>query len=527
MMSSVCPLAVTLITDIRRQSVTPAVQSLSFRKTAPGGHADATVNLAIDRDRWPDLGDNDRLAMSDRRTAAPVWDGYTSMPGTSDQRERGQSFDLSAKGGVDRLLDDRRALNYIDQEGTNWTRPPIPPSRIAAWQQRPTTTAIGILDGFGVGQAIATNDWAGMDYDFAGTDMEFGAIGASLVCGTTDTAYQVFVVWSGGSGGPGSVGGATASTSAVAQNGYVNDGTFPDLTDFRFALYRVGPATNITSDDKWAHFSGIKMLGRRRDKFGTLLSGSSGMVRNTYVLASEVVADLIGRMLPWVDPNTATITATTGQIDQLAYRDAVSASQVLDDLTLWEPDMLHEVLHVGASGKHVFNYRHWPTTERYVISTRDGWTRSGSDQGLCNRLIVSYTDPDGTSKTYTATASVPELDNVGRIRHATGIALPAGKGSAANAVAVGAAVLADINTAVASARLVVRRPVLDLLTGRMVQPWEIESGYLVRVREPGDVLRCTQVDFSWARGSAAEAVLTLGKPVLTLAQRIQRLQALA
>jgi hypothetical protein len=41
----------------------------------------------------------------------------------------------------------------------------------------------------------------------------------------------------------------------------------------------------------------------------------------------------------------------------------------------------------------------------------------------------------------------------------------------------------------------VRRPIVDQLTGNMVMPWEIEPGYLCRVRETGDDLRITQVDY--------------------------------
>lgn len=518
------PLAVRLFDGLRDQHVTKACESYSWTKTAPGGHSRASVRLNVTRDDWPDLGDSDRLVFSDRVGGATAWEGYANQPG-NDYSETGEGFDLTAKGGADRLADDRRALLYIDQAGDPWNRNPnLSATARADWSTNPNTGAQGVMVGFPPGFPVAAGHTAEMAYQFNASDMEFGAIEFSVRGGSVDTAYSVRMNWSGVSNG--GINMATLTTSPLSGGGYVGDGTLPasGTTGLGLSITRTTGSGNVPNDTSWAHYAGIKILGRRRDKFGTLVSGAAGMVRTTHVLASEVVADLIGRMLPWVDAAGSTIETTNAQIDQLTYWQAVSAAQVLDDLGLWDADMLHEVLHTTGTGKHILNYRSWPTSHRYEISTRDGYTQPGSDQGLCNRVIVSWTDADGHPQTYLGTAYVPALEDAGRVRHADAITLPDGQGSLANATAIAAEVLYDINQQATSATAVVKRPIYDITLGRLVQPWEIEPGYLVRVRETGDLLRLTQMTYDWSRDGTSRANLTLGRPVLSLNQRLKRLE---
>ena len=67
-----------------------------------------------------------------------------------------------------------------------------------------------------------------------------------------------------------------------------------------------------------------------------------------------------------------------------------------------------------------------------------------------------------------------------------------------------------------------RRPIVDRLTGNTVMPWELEPGYLARVRETGDELRVTLAGYD---DDATAMALTLGTPVLTREQRIARIDA--
>jgi hypothetical protein len=75
-----------------------------------------------------------------------------------------------------------------------------------------------------------------------------------------------------------------------------------------------------------------------------------------------------------------------------------------------------------------------------------------------------------------------------------------------------------------AATVTVRQPVADLLRGGRVMPYEIEPGYLVRVRETGDVLRLTEVEVD---DEAGVAVLTLGEPILSEEQQLAQLKTTA
>ena len=78
-------------------------------------------------------------------------------------------------------------------------------------------------------------------------------------------------------------------------------------------------------------------------------------------------------------------------------------------------------------------------------------------------------------------------------------------------------VLAAKATPPKAARAVVRRPILDRQTGAMVMPWEIEPGYVVSVRETGDLLRLTEMDYD---DDAVATTLTLGTPQRTIEQML-------
>lgn len=525
------PLAVRIKDGTRDVHVTDGCRSLSFTKTAPGGHQSAQLRLNLPRADFPDLGDADRLWYYDPRTGATIWEGYTNAPGTSQERGAGEGFDLTALGGMSLATDDRRALHYVDREQGNWRRSTASAaSARTEWTTVPiVTNGNALVMGFTPGQPIGTGSYAALEYPFDQTDMEFGHAWFGVDGGKTDAAYKTEFHYNNGSWTAFDFGGTLSTT--------LNNPIIPDAADpgwpipdgvviFALALLRTGGATTIADDTTYAAWPAANMaiLGRLLDKTGTRV----GISTNSYVLASEVVTDLLGRiLLPVCDGVAAAIAVTTVHLEQLVYWQAVTARTVLDDLGLWEPDYLWEILHTNSSGKHVFNWRAWPTTARYEISTADGYSKPGTDSGQCNRLVVRYTDEAGVPQTYTATAAVSALDDVGRVRHADPITLSAGQGSATDAAAIGTDVLADLNAGASAASAVVRRRITDLATGHQVEPFEIEPGYLVRVRETGDLLRLTEMTYDWSVDGASSARLSLGRPRLTVEQRVARLARIA
>lgn len=523
-------LPIRLVTGGRDQHVTSKARGLSFTKTAPGGHHSARVRLIVAQRDWSDLGPADRLYIYDPRDGTTVWEGYTTNP-TPTRSDTGEGYDLAALGGMTLASDDRRALVYIDQEQTWWRRNPSgaqPQSARTDWSTNPVSGLTGMMLGFQPGQPIGTGMLAEMGYyGFTESDMEFGAFYANGSDGTTDLGYEKRIAWSPPFA---STYNGNLNTAGTLINIYVGAGIIPvGTTGLALELVRTGGATNVADDDHWSHYHLVKVLGRRRTQTGELVatdpSGPGGMIRNTHVLTHEVVADVVGRMLNQVDRAGASIDATsTVAIDQLAYRQPTTASNVFDDLMAQEPDFLWEILESNGRG-HRFAWRRWSTTARYEVPVRD-WSARGGDVALANRLTVSWTEATAagndqpTPRSITVVADVPRLGS--RIVHAEPVTLPPGRGSLANAQRIGAELLAARADPPMAGTAVVRRPIVDRLTGRLVPPWRIEPGHLVRLRETGDVLRLTEMTYD---DDAGTATLTLGEPSLTDDQRIARLTA--
>lgn len=512
---------VRLATSTRDQHVTRLCRSVSFTRSALGGDTSARVRLDLPRRDWPDLGANDSLYLYDPRTGEPLWDGYTQNPGTTDD-DSGQGFDLGAYGGAILANDDRRALVYIDREQTAWQRSPNtdvqPQSARTEWAPRPGVTETpGLLLGFSSGQPIDTGYMAEMAYfGFVDAGMEIGAVAADdYAGGTTDSGYDVRMAWSLPFDWSQL---ATLSTTGASFSHFAGDGTLPTGFDgLSLEFVRTGAATNVADDDHWAHFEGLRVLGRRMEVDGSLVTGA---INDTHVLASWVVADVFGRMLRLVcDPTSAVIDVTTELIDQLVYRQPVTCKTVLDDMVETEPDFRWGIGPRNPAGLHSFEWRAWTSEPRYEITTRDGYSAPGGDQDQCNRIVVRWTE-NGLPRSKPYSQTVTDLGS--RVRHADPIDLPEGRGSEGNADIIGPAVLAATASPSKSATATVARPIVDRLTGRMVNPREIQPGWPVAVRDTGDVLRLTEVTVN-VDDSGERAQLTLGTPFLTQAQRIARL----
>jgi hypothetical protein len=495
--------------------VTHYCRDLKFTKAAPGGHVSLDFTMILPRYLFNDLGPEDRVYVYDTRTGRTVIEGYLENPTPVDGTD-GQQYDISAVGGMALASDEARSLIYITKDMTDWIAAPNASAsasvEVGQWaagssQQRVRTQ-------FGGGSVVATGTVAKADYPaFEPTNTELAGYSiGTIISAKTDANYSLDILTL-----LGTVVSGAMQTTGVSSSNYVNTGA----GRLSFQLRRTGANTTVGDDTTatdWVDFSAI---GRRVDRNGTALSGSS-LVSTTQVLASQVVEDLLGRLLTFCEPSTAQIDVTTFGIDQLAWPDGVKAVDVLSQLSLWEPDYLWEILESFDSGKHRFNYRAWPTTPRYVISVRDGWQQRGSDVDLCNRILVTWTDAFGKPQITTVTATSAGLIDPlpGRTKDADPITLPDGFGSSVNATRIGGQILADKIDPPKAGSAVVRRPILDALTGSMVSPWEIETGYLAQVRETGDVLPITQLDYDDPSCSSA---LTLGRPVPTIEQRMAKL----
>jgi len=506
-------------------------RGLKFTKVAPGGHQSLSFTMVLPRGMFNDLGPEDRVYVYDARTARTVWEGYLENPTPTDGPD-GQQYDINAMGGMALASDETRALIYIDKSLDGW---PLDSSSSAA-ASSDTGPDVVFTSGKRVstvlpgGAVLGTGAYAQVTNTVcqrAGMNLGAISIGARY-SGKADAGYSEFMVSPSGA-----VDSRSMTNSPASVTKWVTDTNFPTGTQLmQLRLVRVGGATNVADDTTWTNWVDPSIIGQRMDRNGTLLTGSAGLVSASQVLASQVVEDLLGRLLTFCDPGTAQVDTTSFGITQLAWPDGVKAADVLNKLSDFEAGYLWEILETLDSGKHRFNYRAWPTTPRYMVSVRDGWQQRGSDVDLCNRILVSWTDPAGVTQVEPVTAADLGLTGLGlpvdalgtRVKDADPITLPDGLGSLANAVQIGGQILTDKIKPPKSGTVVVRRPIMDLLTGNMVNPWELEAGYLCRIRETGDDLRITQADYD---DDSCSMALTLGTPVLTDDQRLARLDRAA
>ncbi|GAA1909427.1 hypothetical protein GCM10009737_08370 [Nocardioides lentus] len=514
------PLTVRVRDGRTDRVVTRHATGLQFSKTAPGGHSTAQVTLNLPLRTFPDLGPADRLWVYDARTSRCLWDGYTDNPGRGRGAD-GESFQLTASGGLTLAADQSEKLVYVDRSLSSWV--PADGNLGSAQVDQSTSDAAGdstVLQ-FQSGSPVGRGSRAGMRYTgFVDTTQTAGRIRFFFQGHKADAGYRVqihrttpdapgvlipvFEYWYG-------LRTETADHTAAE---------WPALEQaakqLQIALVRSGGATNVADDLSKVTITSLVVTALLADQHG-----NAPRTPPRQVTASTVVADLCSRLLGTaVDPDAVHVTDTTFEPEQFAYPDGATARRVLDDLALYEPDMLWEVLAATGDGLrgHAFAYRPWPTTPRYEISTADDYDAPGGEADLCNRVAVYWTAADGTEASTVVTAYVEQLG--ARIRDAEPVTLPAGRGTLADAQRIGGLVLAAKAAPPKAGTATLRRRIVDRLTGRVAYPWEIEPGHVARIRETGDELRITETTYVDA-DCAVE--LTLGEPLMTIEQHLAQL----
>ena len=102
----------------------------------------------------------------------------------------------------------------------------------------------------------------------------------------------------------------------------------------------------------------------------------------------------------------------------MAYHDGTTAAAVLDDLIMFEPTFYWAAWEdppatgTGSSGGL------GPPRVAYEAGTEDGYTSTGSGDGLFNEVHVRWEAHNTRVYTNTSTQTVPELDDAGLTRSA-------------------------------------------------------------------------------------------------------------
>ncbi|GAB3817627.1 hypothetical protein [Micromonospora zhanjiangensis] len=537
-MSLPIPLTVRLSTTSTDMHIGAQVRDLTFGWTDPGGYASCRVSLDRPLSLQPaEIAYYGTLTVHDARNGTTVWEGRLEDPGRSAGRD-GQVWDLAALGGKAHTQDRTLPLLYVDGGYSPWQRV----DNATPGGQDGTSVDPGDAAGLRQAlvlrfpQALAVSSGSRVVVRHSGAQaagQKIARVSYTWDAGITSPNLTVqLVTRTDGNVGTGEVAStqtwttAGGSASPTVVTNFPNNPSPTWRNTAEFWIQYAGGAGTVTADTWWASLYNVSLRTMLLTATGTEIT--TGYAAPT-VLASEVVADLLGRVLTGFDGSTAIIATTSYGIDQLAYPDGVTPEKVLQDLLALEAGYTWRAWERTASGKFRFEWTPVPNTVRYEADVVDGYDSQGSADGLYNQVTVRGRDLSGRVLTLTRTATVPALDAAGLVRQGQ-VDLGDEVWSTAAAQRVGDAWLAARQYPPNAGRLRISGPVLDLTTHRYVMPWEIRPG-LIRVRgilPRPDALNATSRDgvtvfrivAAEYRASDAAATLDLDSPAPSVPQAL-------
>lgn len=526
------PLTVRLSSARSDRHITADLHDLSFRTVVPGGFASARFTLSRPLTVQPDeLAYYGRVYVYDATNGQVVWEGRLEDPGRG-VGGIGEIWELAAVGPSAHAQDRTFPYVLVHTHVSDW--------RKAEYLANDMPTGIvEVTDFGGIGIACRLP---------SSSDIPANARAAALYNGILEAGQELALISYNWDTGLTNVNFAQRCTTEDGTVVYESDadtagGGSTRVVGTNWTLGQASPRLAFqwdggasgtgTSNGYWAFFRDVVVAAIRYNKSGTKIT-SGYTAANALVYADQVVADLLGRILNQYDGANAAVAATTFGMDQIAYDTGTTAAAVLDDMMLIEPTFYWAAWESNTAGKYRFEWREWPTTIAYEATVEDGYSSSGSSEGLYNEVRVSYIAPNSLEVTRTRTQAVAELTAAGLTR-SDRIELGKEIGSNVNAVRIGDQFLDDHQVPPNLGRLTVARPIYDHTLGRVVQPWEIRPGKLIRVRgllASSDALNATSrdgvtvfkliaVDYDTA---SAAAILELDSQPLTLAHLLARIE---
>jgi hypothetical protein len=463
--------------------LTRYLRDLQFREVATGGFASATFSIDRPLGVMPQELDYFANVYIYDHTGATVWEGRLEDLGI-ESGDQGQVWRISALGPSTHASDRNVPLIYVDTSWDKWIK-----ARSASGEQQNTQVSTGddpggsgdasLVLSFPTGMTVPTNGACTAYYlclDASGQNM--AVFDYSWDAGLTSASWEIRGFSSGTNvvrTQSASTGGGGTSTALVGSGSFAF-GDHRPIVQFRWTGAASGTGT---SDIVWASIKEICVRATTYTKAGSEESSGYSSADKT-ILASTVVADLLGRLLDQYDGANATIDTTTYAITQLAYYDGVTPREVLDDLMEFEPGYRWGA-YESTTGGYRFEWKAWPTTVRYEAAVHDGFDSPASATDVWNAVRVYYEDSLGQTVSVRSTSTVDALDDANLTREAKLDLV--GTGSSANATQTGVQFLAEHERPAASGTLRISRPVIDLIDGRWVQPWQIRAGELIRVRD--------------------------------------------
>jgi hypothetical protein len=467
--------------------ITRLIDDVEFSTAAPGGFDTCNFEMAKPIfDSPEELAVESREYVYDTRNGRTIWEGKLTDPGRSFD-DSGHKWSMTAMGPKKHASDRVSPYVAIDSNLDAWKQGfTVVPEADASNSVVPNQDdSPALLFKFPRGIAVAQGDVITMRYDLIGdAGMKIGAFRYTHQEGQTSASWEI-------RGGTKQIGGGVtiARTQtydlAVRTIGVIDSadvGTNEDQALVRAA--RAGIATNVTTDNTWQAITAFYVIAKLYKSDGNYRT-ATGVYPIGYLTADWIVTDLLVRFCPLFDAANAVVDVTTYQIDQFSYPTGTRTFDLLNDLSLFHPDKRFCAWETNpATGKYRVEWTGWGAQPRYEATTQDGIDLPGSSTDLYSRVTVQGIDPRGRVQSLvveTTDATVLRLLD-GLEREAEPIDLGSEVFSTANATRVGNQFLSANNTPPASGTLTVKRAIRDLLTGRIIQPWEIRAGSLIRVR---------------------------------------------
>jgi hypothetical protein len=491
-------IVVALSTSRGYRTITGEVADITYGSTSPGGFAECTVTLYRPISFTPnEVAQFGRLYVFDSRHGGILYEGRLQDPGRTAGND-GQSYQLAAVGGQAHLQDDTRMLYYVDIDPTSWVKTDPGGTRAGTVVQESDNNAAGdpalvlrIPQGTSVDGAIPSRVVA-HHRGISQAGQKLARVAFTWDAGLT-TPNLTMSLYAGTYGlGPADVPYSTTFTTAGASVGRIVDpgaGSSAWSNGRNWPILRfhyTGAAGNVTADTWWLEITNLVVRTMLYAKDGVEITDYSTGTNPAYgsnnVYAWQIVEDLLGRMLTaTVDGANATVVNTGYAIDHLIYPDGANPAKVLEDLLVLEPAYTYHLWESNPlNGKFRFEWILWPTTVRYEADVNDGFSAPASGNTVFNRVGIRYRNR-GVTQFAIRTQSVPMLTAAGFDRTDV-IDLGDEAASSANAAQAGDQFLAEHAQPTNAGRLVIRRPIVDYRTGRMVMPRELRAGELIRVK---------------------------------------------
>ncbi|WP_188782768.1 hypothetical protein [Nocardioides phosphati] len=472
-------LPVPLTVRVGTRHITNEVAGLQIRKEAVGGVKSIALRLARPLDKFDaNLDLLEHVTIYDARSAEIIADGDLTDQGRGTDGS-GQVWDMVAFGPAQCASDITFPYVVVDQATTQFVRSSASSKSATTNTSEINANTPSLEVVADEGKTISTT-WLG-DWVYRAlyqSRQKLARISVVMDAGVNGADWhQMVVTRNTPTGGGNAAVDIGASTTSSTRTGVVVT-NFPNGDDIVSVRCARQTTSTTGGTNTWFGFSQIKIRALLKSATGVDLL--SGYTTNT-VVAHQVVNDLLGRILSRFDGASA-VVSTEGvyTIDQLAYVDGTTAEQVLNDLMALEPAFRWTTSADTGNG-YGFRWEAWPTTVRYEATLDDGGSFPVSAQDLYNEVTVRWVRADGFVRQVLRTGACPILDDKGITRRAI-IDLSDEVGSVAAAEKAGDNFLDEHRAPKNSGTLTVSRRIRDLATGRMVEPFEIEPGELIRVR---------------------------------------------